>query len=513
MINVKFQSSTGIYVGARNVYVAQLKGTLFGIRLVAFGKTEIQAQAQTSGPDKQQTEAIVQAIKRVLRENNITTNKVTTALPGKDVLIRYFQMTKIPRSEWETAIKFEAKKYVPFKIEELIWDFRVVLPKENAVTMSVTFAAVKKELAKKHLSLFEEVGLKVSVLEPAPFSMIRVFILSKQLAKDRPTAIVDVDYGMADINIVKNKVCYLTRDVSLPLEEEVVFDNLLNEIRMSLDYYEKIFPAEAIGKVLLCGEVEHKDWDRNLAEELKVPVEKANPAKAIKIRRVLPPLNMAIAIGLALRGLVKTAADVNLYRIRKVKEKISLRKEVFELTPEMRQALFRAVALSCVGLLILYLVMHHSVSRQEEELERAIDLRPKVSLPIASLSYSKVEKTRKQLEKKLSSLDAIITKRIIWTTKFNELPKIIPPGLWLTNLDFFQKLSKDNKLSWILTIEGAAYHEDAVREIGIITKFVSNLKENKVFSGDFQKIELISMTSGAIEGMPVKMFSISCLNK
>ena len=63
MINLKFQTSTGIYVGARNVYVAQLKGTLLGIQLVKFGKTEIQAPTQTGEPAKQQTQAIVEAIK------------------------------------------------------------------------------------------------------------------------------------------------------------------------------------------------------------------------------------------------------------------------------------------------------------------------------------------------------------------------------------------------------------------------------------------------------------------
>ena len=513
MINVKFQTSTGIYVGTRNVYVAQLKGTLFGIQLVKFGKTEIQAPTQTGEPAKQQTQAIVEAIRRVLRENNITAKKVTTALPGKDVLIRYFQIARIPKSEWEAAIKFEAKKYIPFKIEELLWDFRAVLHKDNATNMSVTFAAVKEEIAKKHLSLFEEAGLKVSALEPAPFSMVRLFTLGKQLAKEKPTAIVDVDFGMADINIVKDKICYLTRDVSLPLEEELIFDNLINEIRMSIDYYEKLFPAEIIGNILLCGEVELKDWDKNLAEELKVPVEKADLAKAIKIGKVLPPLNIAIAIGLALRGLVKTAADVNLYRIREAKLKVPTRKEVFEFTPEVRQAVFRAVALSCIGLLILYLVMQHFVGQEKKKLEQAISLRPKISIPISSFSFSEVEQTRKELTKKVSSLALVIDKRTFWTAKFNELPKMIPPGLWLTELTISESLSKDNKGSRFLSIKGMAYDEDPVREIGIITKFVSNLKENESFFRDFRQIKLDSMTSGEMEGRPVKRFSISCFKR
>ena len=132
------------------------------------------------------------------------------------------------------------------------WDFCVVLHKDNAINMSVTFAAVKEQIAKKHLSLFEEAGLKVSTLEPAPFSMVRLLTLGKQLVKEKPTAIIDVDFGMADINIVKDKICYLTRDVSLPLKEELIFDNLMDEspetAHVILDGVQKDIPVSEVKK-------------------------------------------------------------------------------------------------------------------------------------------------------------------------------------------------------------------------------------------------------------------------
>lgn len=510
MINLNLQSTTGIYIKTKDVYIAQVKGTFFGPKLVKFGKTEIETGGQTDRPPSQQDEAIAAAIRKVIQENNITTNKVVTALAGKDVLIRYFQMPRIPRSEWETAIKFEAKKYIPFKIEELIWDSHVVLAGDKAAKMDVTFVAVKKDVSRRHIALLEESGLKTSVLEPAPFSLIRLFALGNQLAKDKATVIIDVDYGMADINIVKDKICYLTRDVTLPLEEEMVFESLLNEIRMSLEYYEKLFPAEVIGKILLCGEVELKDWDRVLTQELKIPVEKADPVKAIKFKDALPPLSMATAIGLALRGLVKAVPDVNLFRPPEEAIPVERIKEGIKFTPELRQAIFRAVLLSIVGLLILYSVMHYRVMQEKKRLKQVISLQPRIDLPIASLSDLKIEEIKEKLEKKLYSLDLIIDKRIFWTAKFNELPNLVPPGLWLTYLSFSEDLSRDNKISRFLTIKGIAYHENPVREIGIVTKFVSNLKENWAFSEGFKEIKLDSMTSKELNGMPVKSFTVSC---
>ena len=512
MINLNLGATTGVYIGAKNVYIAQLKGTFFGARLVKFGKTEIQLPPQADESTTRQ--AAVQALRKALRENNITSKKVFAALPGKDVLIRYFQMPVIPRLEWETAIKFEAKKYIPFKIEELMWDFHVVLPKgKKDGKMGVTFVAVKREVAQKYLSLFEQADLKPSVLEPAPFTLVRVLALGKQLAKDKPTAVVDVDYGMADINIVKDGICYLTRDVSLPLEGEMLFESLLNEIRMSLDYYEKLFPAEVIGKILLCGEIGPKDWDRKLAEELKVPAEKADPARAIKISNSPPPLNVAVAIGLGLRGMARAGAEVNLLQVREVKSKVVVTKEALALTPEILQAVIRAVLLSCMGFLILYLVMHIRISQEKAKLEQVIDLRPKIGLPIGSFSYSRLEEINKELENKVSTLNLIIDQRFFRTNSFNELPKVIPPGVWLTELSLIDRLSKENKITHSLNIKGVAYHEDPVREIGIVTKFVSNLKENKIFSRGFEDIKLDTMSSAELKGMPVKNFTISCVGR
>jgi len=510
-MNFKLRTATGIYVGTRHVYVAQLKGTLFGAHLVKCGRTEIQPSNAAGPPGKYQTPTLVEAIKKVLRENNITSKRVITALPGKDILIRYFQMPKIPKSEWEDAIRFEAKKYIPFKIEELLWDFRVGLPKGRGIEKTdVTFAAVKIEVAKKYLALLEEAGLKVLALEPAPFSLVRMLTLSKQLPKDKPVAIVDIDEGVADINIVKNGICFLTRDVSLPLERDIIFDNLLNEIRMSLDYYEKLFPAEMINKILLCGEAELKDWDKRFTAELKIPVENASLAKAVKIKKAVPALNMSIAIGLGLRGTARTVSELDLSRPRKPQAKIWVTKWGIEFTPEVGRAIIQATALSCVVLLGLYFLMNYDINKRKEQLEQIVSSGLKLDSARAPLSQAKLEELEQELSKKLHSLASIIDKRTIWTSKFNELPKILPEGAWLTELSCSEQLSKNNKFTRSLKLKGVVYNQDPTQEVGIITNFVSDLKANKEFALGFQAITLDSVTSAEFEGEPVKRFEISC---
>jgi Tfp pilus assembly PilM family ATPase/Tfp pilus assembly protein PilN len=517
VINLNLQTTTAIYVGVNNVYLAQLKRTIFGPFLVTFGKVAIECPIPVVRPElsNKRIQAITQSIKKLFQDNKIETKKVVMAIAGKDVLIRYFRMPRLRKSEWATAVKFEARKYVPFKIEELFWDFHVVLPrgKTDKDKMDVTFVAIKKEIAQQYLSILENMSLQTLVLEPAPFSLVRFLALGDQLAKDKATAIVDVDYGMADINIVKNKVCYLTRDVSLSLKEDVLFDNLLNEIRLSVDYYQKQFPDEQIGKVLLCGEVDFKNWGRDLTQALKVTVKKAEATYAIKIQEALPPLSMAVAIGLALHNFTNVAPKINLCRTHAAKPKVEITKESFDFTPAVRQVALQAIILSCIGLLILFFTMNQRLVQQRKELERIISLRPKIRLAIATYSYEGIEKVKKELERKLSFLRFIIDKRIFWTDKFSALPKIIPSGAWLTNLSLSERIVDNDKLRRSLTIKGVAYHDDPVQEIGIITKFISSLQENKEFSQGFAEIKLDSMSSAELKEKLVKNFIVSCSGK
>lgn len=508
---------TGLYIGAKYVYVAQVKKTLFGLQLAKLGQKEIQVSVpqppggvESAEFVKAQNQAKVEAIKNVLRENNITSQNVFTALPGKDVLIRYFQMPKIPKAEWKTAIKFEAKKYIPFKMEDLMWDFQIVSPKRKDAKMDVTFVAVKKELAQNHLALLTRAGLKPVALEPAPFSLVRLFVLGKQLAKNKPTAIIDVDYGIADINILKDKICYLTRDVSLPLEEETIFEHLLNELRMSLDYYEKLFLTEVIGKILLCGEVELKDWDKTLAQELKVPVEKVSLEKVVKFRGPTPPLSSTVAIGLALRSFTKAVTGVNLYEVSEAKAKPLAAKELFTFTPEIRRAAFIATGISCASLLLLHLAMFRQVAQERKELKEVIALRPEINLSMDLSSYADMKAARERIEEQLTVLDKVINQRIFLTAKFNELSAAIPENAWLTDLTFSDDLSRDNKIKRSLTIKGVAYHQDPGQVIGIITKLVSKLKDNRDFSQGFTEVKLDSMASTKVGELPAKRFVIIC---
>jgi hypothetical protein len=223
---------------------------------------------------------------------------------------------------------------------------------------------------------------------------------------------------------------------------------------------------------------------------------------------------MAVAIGLALRLFHRGIAEVNLireHREHKAAKAPVAAREVFQFTPAVRKAAVRAASLSCIGLLIVFFVSYRGIIEEKQKLEQVISARPEISLPIGSFSYERIQQVQLELEQKLRALDLIIDQRVFWTDKLNEIPRLIPEGVWLTNLSFNDEFSQNSGIQRRLTIRGSAYHRNPVQEIAIVTRFAADLKQSQKFARGFAEIQLESMDSAQIQGKPIKNFTIICL--
>ena len=165
----------GLYVNQDTVDLVVLKTGLGGPKLIKFGQADIypKGEAQHSGeiiPEalagsvsiahdglsektKTKEEYIIEAIKKVFRENKVKPGNVVTAIPSEEIMVRYFQMPKIPRQEREAAVSFEAKRYMPFRMEEVVSDFQVLPNKIVQNSMDVVFVAVKKDTIEQYLNM------------------------------------------------------------------------------------------------------------------------------------------------------------------------------------------------------------------------------------------------------------------------------------------------------------------------------------------------------------------------
>ena len=87
------------------------------------------------------------AVVDLLQGRNFRTRRVVTAVSGKSVIVRYLTMVRMSDEDLRNAIRFEADKYIPFDVEEVVLDAqRMPDAAEKGDEMRVLLCAVKRSL-------------------------------------------------------------------------------------------------------------------------------------------------------------------------------------------------------------------------------------------------------------------------------------------------------------------------------------------------------------------------------
>ena len=202
--------TVGLYIGDRTIEVVEAERLLKGLKITKWAT--LKAPDDIKALTKEQKLSL---FKEVLAKAGIKNPSINISLPPDDVLVRYFPMPSLPKANWDQAIKFESKKYIPFKLDEIAYSFQVFPEKEEKKGMKVVFASVRKDVVKEYLDLLAQLKLKTSTIDSLPLNLINVFNFTGQIKKDEVAAIIYIEEEKATIEIVKGNVFYFTRAVSL----------------------------------------------------------------------------------------------------------------------------------------------------------------------------------------------------------------------------------------------------------------------------------------------------------
>jgi len=167
-------NSVGIYFGIKDINLIETKGKkiLNNIRLPN-PNLEIAGLEEKVPADLK----LVALLKDALRSHNIEISEAAFCISGQDLVIRTFEIPQLPKDELSVAIKFEAKKYIPFKIDELDYDFQVMPNKRNKTNL-VLFVGIKKETLLSYTNISKQLNIKTLALEYSAFSIFRFLKLS-----------------------------------------------------------------------------------------------------------------------------------------------------------------------------------------------------------------------------------------------------------------------------------------------------------------------------------------------
>ena len=280
------KSLVGLDIGSDVVKAIEL--TEFGDQLciTGFGQKQIQSK-----------DAIADTVVETFREAGIKSRRVATAVSGRSVIVRYINMVNMSDEELRNAMRFEADKYIPFELDEVVLDctkleeFGAGEGSDGEGEMKVLLVAVKRNLIDEHVELMQGLGLTSTIIDVDSFALGNAFELNSLNSPrvdddEKVIALVDIGAVKTNINILKGNTSYFSREVYLAgndftesiarrlsidngeaaqlklspegreedIEESILpaLDDLGNEIHLSFDFFENQFDKE-VDEVFISG--------------------------------------------------------------------------------------------------------------------------------------------------------------------------------------------------------------------------------------------------------------------
>ena len=146
-------------------------------------------------------EEIASAIKEVIKRSKIKSRNMVASIPSFSTFATVIEMPYLSESELAQAIPFEARKYVPIPLAEVVLDWSIIGASGTQTAkpmVEVFIAAVPKEETMRYQNIAKMAGLALRALELENSALIRA-ILGNDLS---PTVIVNIGGRSTSIIIV-----------------------------------------------------------------------------------------------------------------------------------------------------------------------------------------------------------------------------------------------------------------------------------------------------------------------
>jgi len=286
---VAAQNFFGLDIGTSSIKVVQLTKVKQGAKLLAAGAIPSPGRGMlTESPVEQ--EAICEAIKKIVHEARVSTNRVVSALAESQIFTRVIEMPVLTDRELTSAIKWEADQHLPVPISEVSLAWQVLARPEKITAdarMLVLLIAAPLSLVEKHLKILEAAGLKSEALETENLALTRALV-----DQNSPTTLIlsigafttDICIARAGVLVSTRSIAtggnLLTRAISSELDFEIaqaeeykktyglleeqlegkvfaalrpVMEIIVGEVRKTVTTYQSRFPDDAVKQMILAG--------------------------------------------------------------------------------------------------------------------------------------------------------------------------------------------------------------------------------------------------------------------
>ena len=357
-------SFLGIDIGTTNIKVVQFRLDGKNVRLENYAFLEdedyLEALEDVSGSKdlKMSNTQIVKYLTEIKKEAKITSNNVIMSVPISSAFSSVINLPDISEDKIAKVINYEARKYIPIPINEVVFDWSIISEKDKSNNsdkknkskskkrIKVLLVAIPKEITEKYSAIADASELKLIALETESFSLLRslikdekgVFIIVDIRNKMTNVTVIENGYVLAShsvfgtggreitkaiscgFNIDFKRADRLKKDIGLSFSgpQKKVSETILPTVNIIISEIKRMRETyikdnkKTVKRVIVTGESANlPGLVKYFSSELNISVEIGDPWKNIVYDKILSrklkrmSSNFSVAVGLALRGFEK----------------------------------------------------------------------------------------------------------------------------------------------------------------------------------------------------------------
>lgn len=278
----------------------------------------------------------------------VNSSWVVANLPEPKTFLKLIDVESSDNILTSVDVAYQAKKHLPFELEDTYFDWQVITPAESAPTKQVLIGAVPKVIADAYTFLLESAGLNPIALETEAIALSRSMITADKDYSGQARAILDlggtrssliiydnnsiqftttinfsgeivtaaiaqelkIEHSQAEDLKIKNGLKYDTNAPKYLTAVSGIAETLINELKTALLFYKEHFNGtNEVSRITLCGGMANwENIDNFISKQLKITAHPGHPWKNLRNKKLYDynknkSLPLACAIGLALKAI------------------------------------------------------------------------------------------------------------------------------------------------------------------------------------------------------------------
>jgi type IV pilus assembly protein PilM len=134
----------------------------------------------------------------------------TLGVGGSDVIVKQIQLPLLDDNEVGPALRFEARKHLPFDPQTMVIDFQIVNRLPTQKRLDVLLAAVPRERLEKAVAPLQQLGLEPDIVDATPLALTNALTSGENL-ESGAWVMLDIGHLASHLTIYQRGEPYFSR--------------------------------------------------------------------------------------------------------------------------------------------------------------------------------------------------------------------------------------------------------------------------------------------------------------